>query len=344
VTKLKHKFAIGCLIQWYEIELIPLYLESVKQAIAHIDNKEHVVVDLYFNTSQALEKIDESQMTISSIKSKYNKLLKDIFDYDEFHVDLVGCDYSLRLNTNEHDEQIYTIADYRREFNDKYCEKVDVLMWGETDSLIPKQTFEVLDLLHTNNISQNTYKYITFFGTCKMWDGSWKSVEHADFTDKPFIENDTENWWSLKYNMTLDEMNEINDKVDDLEVTLVNPYKFNGCGLVVSSDVVKSGVNIPKSVFFIHEDTAFQNSLIKAFDGNIPQFVIKNILLVHNRKHPKKRTYILGEGGINPGDVGGARKTHSWYDKANKMCEHNAYNIFTQGKTYTWEDVFKDEV
>ena len=45
MIKLKNKFAIGCLIQWYEIELIPLYLESVKEAINHIDNKENVVFD-----------------------------------------------------------------------------------------------------------------------------------------------------------------------------------------------------------------------------------------------------------------------------------------------------------
>ena len=49
----------------------------------------------------------------------------------------------------------YTIADYRRDFNDKYCDDVDVLMWGESDSLIPKQTFEILDLLHTNNKNQH---------------------------------------------------------------------------------------------------------------------------------------------------------------------------------------------
>ena len=31
-------------------------------------------------------------------------------------------------------------------------------------------------------------------------------------------------------------------------------YKLNDFGLVISSDVIKSGVNIPKCEFFIHED------------------------------------------------------------------------------------------
>ena len=41
---------------------------------------------------------------------------------------------------------LYTIADYRREFNDNYCNKCDVLMWGESDSLLPKLTFNILNV------------------------------------------------------------------------------------------------------------------------------------------------------------------------------------------------------
>jgi hypothetical protein len=214
-------------------------------------------------------------------------------------------------------------------------------MWGESDSLIPKQTFEILDNLHTAAINGDTPKYVGFFSTCKMWDDSWKVLEHPDFTDKPFIDGDTENWWSLRYTMNRKEMDEINDKVEDLDIQVTHQYKFNGCGLVISSDVVKSGVNIPKSVFFVHEDTAFMHSLIKTFDGKIPQFIIKNILLVHNRKHPNKRNYVLGEDGIDKTNTGALRKAHSWYESANKLCEHNAYNMFNQSKTYTWEDVEK---
>ena len=60
--------------------------------------------------------------------------------------------------------------------------------------------------------------------------------------------------------MTLDEMNKFNDKVEELDVRLVNPYKFNGCGLVISSDVIKLIVNIPRSMLMVHEDTSFQNT------------------------------------------------------------------------------------
>jgi hypothetical protein len=327
---LKYRYAIGCIIQWYEVEIYEDYIQSVINSVKNIENKDSVIVDICFYLSENLETVDTSQIKKDYIINKFKNTEKKLLDND------------IHFVVNYYDkEEIYTIANYRRDFNDKYCEKVDVLMWGETDALIPKQTFEVLDLLHTNNINQNVHKYLAFFGGCKMWDESWKPIEHTDFTDKPFIDNDNDNWWSLRYNMSIEEMNEFNDKVEDLDVRVVNPYKFNGCGLVISSDVIKSGVNIPRSMMLVHEDTAFQNSLIKMFDGNIPQFVFKNILLVHNRKHPKKREYVLGEdtSEINPGLK---RESNNWYKKVWKLDHHNANSMFNQTKVYNWGDVFDE--
>tara|TARA_R100000008_G_scaffold77007_1_gene57197 strand:+ start:624 stop:1583 length:960 start_codon:yes stop_codon:yes gene_type:complete len=318
VIKLNNKFAIGCLVQWYEIEIVEEYIESLKKAIDKIENKDNVIVDFKLVVNQDLEKIDESQMTIDKIITRFEKMI------DGFELDVT--------------EELVTIADYRRWFNDYYCDKVDVLMWGETDSILPKQTFQILDNLHTQ-AKDTTPKYVSFFGICKMWDESWKILEHPDFTDKPFIENDYDNWWSLKYTMSADEMYKINEKVEELDVRTLNQFKFNGCGLVISSEVIKAGVNIPRSVFFVHEDTAFQNIMIRLFGNSIPQYVIKNVLLVHNRNHPKKRMYIKGER--KDGTMNEKRRSNDWYGKANQMCEHNAYNIFNQSQTYTWEDVFK---
>jgi len=320
MVKLNNTFAIGCLVQWYEIELVGEYVESLKESISQVENKNSIFVDFTLTTNQDLEKIDGS-IKMLEIKDRFHEMMKD-----------------LTVNYRITDE-LFTIADYRRKFNDYYCERVNVLMWGETDSLIPTHTFQILDGLH-EQVKENTPKYVSFFSTCKMWDESWKPLEHPDFTDKPFIDGDTENWWSLRYNMKLDEMNTINNKVEELDIRIADSYKFNGCGLVISSDVIKSGVNIPRSVFFIHEDTAFLNSMIKMFGNSVPQYIIKNILLVHNRKHPQKRNYINGESGIEGKDIGAKRLTHDWYMRANKMCEHNAYNMFNQSKTYTWRDVF----
>jgi len=312
---MKTKFAIGCLVQWYEVELISEYIETLKEAVDHYDGE--VVVNFVICANQNLEKCTTDDKLFDCIKTISDKI-DDNFE---------------KLWNLTH--TIHTIADYRREFNDKFCEEVDVLVWGESDMLVPKQMFTSLDNLHQN---VDTPKYIATFATCKMWDASWKQLEHVEFTDKPFIEGDSKNWWNIPYTMTKDEMNSFNDKVDVLDVSTISPHKFNGCGLVISSEVIKAGVNIPRSVFFIHEDTAFMK-VVQTLLGNIPQYHFKNILLVHNRKHPKKRMYVLGED--SDGYIDDNRKSNDWYNVANKFCEQNAYNLFNPNyKSHNWKDVW----
>ncbi len=316
---MKTKFAIGCLVQWYEVDIIEEYIDSLKDAVAVYDGE--VLIDFTICLNQDLEKcINESRL-----ETCRKEILNTITN--------VKC--NARVTSD-----LVTVSSYRQEFNSNYCDQADVLIWGESDAILPKQMFIVLDNLHKQVKDVNS-KYLGFFGTCKMWDDTWKVLEHPEFTNKPFIGGDEKNWWSLRYDMNKQEMNEINDRTDELDVQIVSPHKFNGCGLVISSEVIKAGVNIPKSVFFVHEDTAFMQMTNKLL-GNIPQYVIKNILLVHNRKHKNKRKYIKGEDHLADKDPGGKRLTHDWYMKANKMCEQNYLNLFNPNyKSYTWKDVWE---
>ena len=317
---MKTKFAIGCLVQWYECDIIEEYVASLKEAIDEYGGPKHVQVDFKVNCTQKLEKCESKEQMKQCI--------------DKIHKTIHGNLYStIRFEYSK----LVTISDYRREFNTNYSESSDVLIWGESDAILPNNMFTILDNLHQTSLQNNNPKYLAFFGTCKMWDDSWLPIEHNDFTDKPCIPNDYENWWSLKYTMSREEMNKINEKVDELDVRMVSPHKFNGCGLVISSEVIRAGVNIPSSVFFVHEDTAFMWMTNKVL-GNIPQYVIKNILLVHNRNHPEKRKYVKGETGET---MNGKRRSNDWYVKANKMSEQNYQNMFNPNyNPYTWEDVW----
>jgi len=313
---MKTKFAIGCLVQWYECDIIEEYVESLKDAIKNYEGE--VIIDFTIITNEDLEKCISAEKKNQCIE----KIGGILLDFD-----------NVRFDNN-----LYTIADYRREFNDKFCETTDVLIWGESDSILPKQMFVILDNLH-QQVKNQTPKYLGFFGGCKMWDDSWKDLEHPDFTNKPFIENDIKNWWSLRYTMSKDEMNEINNKTEELDVRVLPQHKFNGCGLIISSEVVKAGANIPRGMFFVHEDTAFMYMTNKIL-GNIPQYVINNILLVHNRKHHSKRYGIKGEEGIDPTNTGLLREQHNWYKKAYDYSTQNLNNLFNPNyKFKTWKDV-----
>ena len=316
------KFAIGCLVQWYECDIIEEYVDSLKDALDAY--KGEVLVDFLICANQDLEKCIDGK-TFADCQIKIKSILSD----QRFKVTL----------TND----LVTIADYRRIFNTDYCDQVDVLIWGETDAILPKQEFIILDNLHQMSLQNNNPKYLAFFGTCKMWDNTWKPLEHPDFTDKPFYSEPEDftpdQWWSLRYTMTKEEMNKINNKTDELDVKIMPQHKFNGCGLVISSEVIRAGVNIPKSVFFVHEDSSFMFMTNKVL-GNIPQYIIKNILLVHNRNHPDKRRYIKDER--KDGTMNEKRRSNDWYIKANKMCEQNYINLFNPNyKSYSWKDVWK---
>ena len=313
---MKTKFAIGCLVQWYECDIIEEYVYSLKDATEQYDGQ--VIVDFTIVMNQDLEKCtSEEQM---------NKCIEKIESI---------CNFGNVRYTDD----LHTIADYRKGFNDDYCDQADVLIWGESDAILPKQMFGILDNLHQMSLQNNNTKYLAFFGTCKMWDDTWKPLEHPAFTDKPFKDLDFNNWWQHHYTMTIDEMNKINDETDELDVRIMPEHKFNGCGLVISSEVIRAGANIPKSVFFTHEDSAFMFMTNKIL-GNIPQYVIKNILLVHNRHHPNKRMYVASESGNNLKEQ---RLSNNWYNVASKMSEKNSYNLFNPNfKSYKWEDVWNN--
>jgi len=50
----KTKFAIGCLIQWYEVDIIEEYLETLKESISQYDGE--VIVNFTICGNQKLGK------------------------------------------------------------------------------------------------------------------------------------------------------------------------------------------------------------------------------------------------------------------------------------------------
>ena len=309
--------AAGCLVQWYEIDMFEEYVDSLKISIGN--QKDKVLIDLCLVTNQDLEK---STKDLYDIKKEFIRVC------DSLENDGYELDYDIT-------QDLYTIADYRRDFNEKYCELVDVLFWGESDMLVPSQAMETILSLH-EAVKDQTPKWVGFFSTCKMWDDSWKPLEHPKLTDLP---RDAHAWYGTRCYMDYNKMEEINSDVESPHIESTYNYKFNGCGLVISSEIIRSGVNIPKSVFFTHEDTAFMNKMLTIFGNNqIPLYIVKNILLVHNREHPRKRKYVVGEDGK---DINEQRKSNDWYPKASEYSKYNAYNFMKQTKTYKWKDVWK---
>ena len=185
-----------------------------------------------------------------------------------------------------------------------------------------------------------------------MWDTSWDCLTFSEFADKPFIKGDKENHWSLQYCMDYQEMEKWNklalEKAGEIKPIRMPYHQFNGCGLVMSSEVIRGTdktppLNVPKDhTFFISEDTGFLYQT-RRHQHIIPQYLFRDVLLVHNRKHPNKRSDIVGEEHIEDRtSVGRMRQCHDWYNTANQYCQENLSNLFNPDyKPKGWKDVFE---
>ena len=114
-------------------------------------------------------------------------------------------------------------------------------------------------------------------------------------------------------------MNEINAKAEEFDFTYINYPKISGACLVLSSDLIKYGVNIPSCLIY-NDDHGLSIMSQKLMGKNYKQFIFKNLLKVHARRHPEKRLYVLEEN--NPNAFGDKKN-----DKFNRFKSISDENI-----------------
>ena len=308
--KLNNKYVIGTNVMWFEIEMYEDFIKGLVNLLnTDIENKENVIIDLCLNLSQHLEKLDTDKITEDEIIEKFYKGREKILQLG----------YEVNTFQVEKDE-FYFHADYRRDLNYNYCNKVDYVMWGETDSFFPKEAFEALENLSNYTNEEGIHKYIACFADRKMWDSSWDDTVHTDYVDIEFIDDDKQhlNLNQSKSQLPIETMNEINSTIDELDIRVISYPKLDGSCLVISSDLIKFGVNIPSCMIY-NDDHGLSIMSQKLMGQNYKQFVFKNLLKVHARRHPKKRLYVLEEN--NPNSFGD-RKNNK-FNEFKSMSDEN---------------------
>ena len=327
------KLAIGCHVMWYEIEMVGEYVDSLIQLIDQVSEEEHknIYIDFYLNTNTYFEQPVSKDM-IEKVIEKFNSQILSQFRYEYLNL------------THNISDKFYFIGDYRRDFNNMFAPNTDFLIWGESDCLLPKETYQVLNLIKDYTDQNNSYRYIVTFAVRKMWDESWKVLEHPKFTDAKFKERE-EDWEndpsSILYTMSLAEMNKVNEETKEVDLQFIQYPKFDGSGLVISSQLVMAGANIPLGVWACGEDTSFMTVAGKILGGDYKQFIVKNILKVHNRNHPKKRMYV--EGMTDEAAHINRENNKSWM-KNHKVCETNLHNLNNNTKKLITRKELKDEI
>ena len=327
MINLNNKYVIGTHIMFFEIEMYKDFIDGMVNLLETVENKENVFIDLCFNISEEIEKIDKDKICHKELFEKFDNGVDKLKD--------LGIE---NIKTKIADE-FYFHADYRRDLNYNYCKKVDYVMWGETDSFFPKEAFQVIETLSKYTTQENIHRYLLSFADRKMWDSSWDPLVHVDYEHLEFIDDDKGhlNPNQAKSPMSIEKMNEINAKVGEFDFTYITKPKISGACLVLSSDLIKYGVNIPSCLIY-NDDEGLSVMCEKLLGQNFIQFICKNILHVHARRHPRKRLYVKGED--NPYSFIGEKNSN--FKKLLNLSKQNMQNLITgKDKFYEYNDLKK---
>jgi len=253
---------------WYESSMIDECWHSVLQALRAAPDVD-VKVQICFNMQTYIEKPEVVNHKLMLTKWDSHPLMQD---------------YKPELVIKTDDEPFYNIADWRREV---YDPEAKYTVWGETDTILPRDIFAILDKVEINQPHA-----LTFAGR-PMWDNSWDVVTHERLLGyskpcqcKPHKDDCIELLeapWKYKDYITQKELNKFNDESGDIKIQQV-PWKIDGSTVCLSG-----GLETPfiaPGMHFVREDTCLEYYLRKK---NIPQVCITTRLKGHNYKHPNKR-------------------------------------------------------
>jgi hypothetical protein len=328
MVKLNKKYVIGTHVMFFEIEMYKDFIDGMVNLLETVENKENVTIDLCFNMSEILEKIDRDVVDEEYLRAQF---INGVDTLKELGFEVV---YNIVPSY-----EFYFHTDYRRDLNYHYCKKVDYVMWGETDSFFPREAFEAIETLSKYTDEQNIHRYLLSFADRKMWDASWDALVHNDYVNHTFVDDDKQhlNLNQAKSPLPIDKMNEINAKAEEFDFTYINYPKISGACLVLSSDLIKFGINIPPCLLY-NDDEGLSIMAQKLLGQNYLQFVCKNLLHVHARRHPQKRLYVLDEN--NPNSFGD--KKNNTFQKFLQLSKANIQNLINgNNKFYEYND-FKD--
>lgn len=255
---------------WYESNMIDECWHSLLQALRAAPDVD-VKIQICFNYQTYIEKpnVDEHRLMLEKWDS--HPLMQD---------------YKPELTIKTDDQPFYNIADWRREV---YDPKAKYTVWGETDTLLPRDFFAILDQVEIDQ------PHVLTFAGRPMWDNTWDVVTHerlqgyskpCQCPDGNHKEDCVELLEApLKYKdyISQQELDKFNEESGDIKIQQV-PWKIDGSTVCISGGL--QAPFIAPGMHFVREDTCLEYYLRKK---NIPQVCITSRLKGHNYKHPNKR-------------------------------------------------------
>ena len=142
--KLNKKYIIGTHVMFFEIDMVGEFVDSCINALKYVENKENVKFHFCLNLSEYFEKFDTDERK-TEITSKWIAIQRDLKAYG----------VEVETEYYEDNDKPYFIGDYRRDLNYNNCMDYDLIIWGESDCLMPGELFASLEQVSQYAESQN---------------------------------------------------------------------------------------------------------------------------------------------------------------------------------------------
>jgi hypothetical protein len=253
---LKDKVLFHMHVMWYESQMINETLDSLYLALNN--TTLNVDIKICLNSQTYIEQ---------PIKGNADDMFNEFIN----HFVLKNAEIIHKTN----DDDFYNIGDWRREI---YNSEYKYIIWGESDTLIPEDYFYILENI---NIFE---PHILSLSSRKMWDDSWKIVEHVSLQN---LSKSHEELGILSCGGYIDyqQLCKFNLEIDKINIIKLPMNKIDGSMLALSPNLPSPFIS--PNQHFVGEDTCAEIFFKK---HNIPQYHISTRIKGHNYNHHLKRT------------------------------------------------------
>jgi len=184
-------------IMWYESEMLNETFDSIMKAIDF--GKPNIKFLFCLNSQTYMEKPIEG-----TAKDMFNQFL----DHQLFKTQTV------EIVEKTDDDPFYNRGDWRRDvYNDDY----KYIIWGESDTLLPTDYFRILNHI---NIDE---PHILSLSSRKMWDDSWRGVEHELLRHMKGDQDKIGIFGCGNY-ISLNQVNTFNSLIPDIRILKLNRF------------------------------------------------------------------------------------------------------------------------
>jgi len=242
-------------IMWYESKMINETLDSLQLALSNTTLDVNIKICL--NSQTYIEQ---------PIEGKANDMFNEFIN----HPILNNAEIIYKTN----DDDFYNIGDWRREI---YNSNYKYTIWGESDTLIPEDYFYILENI---NILE---PHILSLSSRKMWDDSWKIVEHVSLQNLNTPHKELGILSCGEY-INYQQLCEFNLEIDKINIIKLPTNKIDGSLLALSSNLPFPFIS--PNQHFVGEDTCAEMFFQK---NKISQYHINTRIKGHNYNHPLKR-------------------------------------------------------